>query len=76
MTKLMEATKQHLESKPGSGLGLNASIPGACLYCIRCCVCIVCIVVFVVVHTLLSGTKKLDAKKKGKGKGKNKETWV
>ena len=46
--------------------------PGACLHCIRCCVCIVCIVVFVVVHTLLSGTKKLDAKKKGKGKGKNK----
>ena len=36
----------------------------------------VCIVVFVVVHTLLSGTKKLDAKKKGKGKGKNKDTWV
>ena len=52
------------------------SPPGACLYCIRCCVCIVCIVVFVVVHTLLSGTKKLDAKKKGKGKGKNKDTWV
>ena len=52
------------------------SPPGACLYCIRCCVCIVCIVVFVVVHTLLSGTKKLDAKKKGKGKGKNKDSWV
>ena len=31
---------------------------------------------FVVVQTLLSGTKKLDAKKKGKGKGKNKDTWV
>ena len=31
---------------------------------------------FGVVHTLLSGTKKLDAKKKGKGKGKNKDTWV
>ena len=30
----------------------------------------------VVVHTLLSGTKKLDAKKKVKGKGKNKDTWV
>ena len=26
---------------------------------------------FVVVHTLLSGTKELDAKKKGKGKNKN-----
>ena len=27
---------------------------------------------FVVVHTLLSGTQKFDAKKKGKGKGRNK----
>ena len=74
----MEERNQELESKLGSGLGLNASPPGACLYCIRCCVCIVCIVVFVVVHTLLSGTKKCDAKKKGKGqgKGKNKDTTL